>query len=144
MSGRHACDDGCERGGVAALEFFEQHRVYPLGMGFGVIEQPFLEGHQQRLEHIRPDGHTAVQAPEAWVHPLLARPPVFERELDFPGGFEAVVKTQMRLPLRTMIEDLDLELIPLSRLVCEQVDPWPPEGTGRDKIVVQVFLDTEV
>ena len=50
----------------------------------------------------------------------------------------------MRVPLGTVIEDLDHEVEALSRMVREQVDPRPAEGTGREKIVLQVFFDTEV
>jgi hypothetical protein len=49
----------------------------------------------------------------------------------------------MRVPLGTVIEDLDQEVEALSRMVCEQVDPRPPEGTGREEIMAQVFLDAE-
>jgi hypothetical protein len=92
------------------LQDFEQHRVEPLGMGYGVVEQPLLKGHHQRLKHIRPNGHAAVQAPEARVHPLLPRGPVCKRELDFPGGFEGITETRMRVPRGTVIEDLDQEV----------------------------------
>ena len=57
---------------------------------------------------------------------------------------EAVRETRMRVPLDTVIEDLDQEVEALSRMTCEQGDPRPSEGTGREKIVVQVFLDAEV
>ena len=108
------------------------------------LEQPVLEGHQQRLERIRPDGHAAVEAPEAGVHPLLARGPVCKRELDFPGGSRRVTQTRMRVPVGTVIEDLDQKSSALSRMVREQVDPRAAEGTGREEIVAQVFLDAEV
>lgn len=50
----------------------------------------------------------------------------------------------MRVPLGTVIEDLDQEVEALSRMVREQVDSRPPEGTGREEIMAQVFLDAEV
>ncbi|MNT97508.1 hypothetical protein D3C72_2398500 [compost metagenome] len=74
---------------------------------------------------------------------MLPRGPVCKRELDFPGGFEAITESRMRVPLGTVIEDLDQEVEALSRMVREQVDPWPPEGTGREEIMAQVFLDAE-